>query len=42
MVHSGMCDAGYVYVNLDDGWQAPGAKFEAVPLHGVVFVRLSK
>ncbi len=28
MVKSGMRDAGYVYVNLDDGWQAPGAKFD--------------
>jgi len=28
MVQSGMRDAGYVYVNLDDGWQAPGAKFD--------------
>ena len=28
MVASGMRDAGYVYVGLDDGWQAPGAKFD--------------
>jgi len=28
MVDSGMRDAGYVYVNLDDGWQARGAKFD--------------
>jgi len=28
MVDSGMRDAGYVYVGLDDGWQAPGAKFD--------------
>ncbi len=28
MVESGMRDAGYVYVGLDDGWQARGAKFD--------------
>jgi alpha-galactosidase len=28
MVASGMRDAGYVYVGLDDGWQAKGAKFD--------------
>jgi len=28
MVKSGMRDAGYLYVNLDDGWQAGGAKFD--------------
>ena len=28
MVESGMRDAGYVYLGLDDGWQAPGAKFD--------------
>lgn len=28
MVESGMRDAGYVYVGLDDGWQAPGKKFD--------------
>ncbi|MBM4094875.1 MAG: hypothetical protein FJ276_36510, partial [Planctomycetes bacterium] len=28
MVDSGMRDAGYVYVGLDDGWQSPGAKFD--------------
>jgi alpha-galactosidase len=28
MVDSGMRDAGYVYVGLDDGWQARGAKFD--------------
>ena len=28
MVDSGMRDAGYVYLNLDDGWQAAGAKFD--------------
>ena len=28
MVDSGMRDAGYVYLCLDDGWQARGAKFD--------------
>ncbi len=28
MVDSGMRDAGYIYVGLDDGWQPPGAKFD--------------
>jgi len=28
MVGSGMRDAGYVYLGLDDGWQARGAKFD--------------
>jgi alpha-galactosidase len=28
MVASGMRDAGYIYVGLDDGWQAKGAKFD--------------
>ena len=28
MVATGMRDAGYVYVGLDDGWQARGAKFD--------------
>ena len=23
MVSSGLADAGYVYLNIDDGWQAP-------------------
>jgi len=28
MVASGMRDAGYVYLGLDDGWQAPGPKHD--------------